>query len=148
MLRILCAAVASLALLGLVSAPSTAEAQTEFYEFTVRRIERNVYYDRLQRIVLMTTACSELAVLEAVQVIVRGRVGTMVFPSGTTCDVTGAARPNAYLRKLRDNVYVDDLRGYVVRTNLCLELTLGEDVLVTEDRVIFLESRAACPKAW
>jgi hypothetical protein len=129
-------------------APSIVYAQTEVYEFNVRRVERNVYWDRSQRIVLMTRSCSEYASGDDVQVIIRGATAIVLFQSGETCDLARASRPNAYVRRIADNVYANDLGGGIIRTSMCLDLTLGEHALVTSDRLIFLDSRNSCPLEW
>lgn len=144
MRRLLATTLACLALF----VPSSVHAQAEVYEFNVRRVERNVYWDRSQRAVLMTRACSEYAMGDDVTVIVRGDAAIVLFESGETCDLARASRPNAYVRRLAENVYANDLSGGIIRTSMCLELTLGEHALVTSDRLIFLESRSSCPLEW
>lgn len=126
--------------------PDVASAQAEVYKVTLTRVDRNAYWDRFQRLVLLTRGCIEYAYLDDARVLVRGDEAVIRFSSGAMCEVASVARPNAYLRREAENFYVDDLHGAYVWTQLCLELTLGEDALVLSNRVLFLESRSSCPR--
>ena len=57
-----------------------------FYKISgVSRVDYNLYYSRLERIVIETSVCVELAVLD--DVIYEDSRNIVIFPSGTKCDV-------------------------------------------------------------
>ena len=54
---------------------------------------------------------------------------------------------DTYTASREDQDIYELLEGYVVRTRYCYEYVYFEDVVVTDDKIIFLDSDAVCDVA-
>jgi hypothetical protein len=111
------------------------------------RIEQDLYRDALSRLLVATRSCYQhLYGSRAVLEYERGSPSNRVHFEGTgsSCAVRGIYRPNLTLTRVGDDLYRDDGTGRYLRTFACYEYVYGEDALILDDRVIFVDSRTAC----
>jgi hypothetical protein len=100
----------------------------------------------------VTRYCYEYTYGDGAILISEGNLGvnTLIFSSsGNECDVDGAYQTNASLESLgtfANDVYVDQTSNLVYRTTGCSVYAYGEDAVILEDRIIFVDSREVCER--
>ena len=126
----------------------TRAAAAEAYRMSLTRIDSDVYRDDMSKLVVLTRYCYEYAYgQDAVLIYERGSSSNkVIFDRGETYDVRGVYRTNAQLERVRDDVYRDQATGRYVRTQFCYVYVYGEDALVLDDRVVFVDSRQSCDR--
>jgi hypothetical protein len=124
-------------------------ANAATYRVSVTRIAQDVYREESSRAVILTANCYQYVYWQgAVLVYELDALGNRLHFSGSSsCAVVGVYRSNARLARVGDNLYRDTRTGGILRTQLCLNLALGEDALIMSDRVIFLDSSDECSLA-
>ena len=96
----------------------------------------------------MTRYCYEYVYGDSALLLSEGnsRITTLIFSSGNDCDVEGAYQPNGSLESLGNDVYVDRSSNLVYRTSGCGAYVYGEDAVILDDRIIFIDSREVCDR--
>jgi hypothetical protein len=137
----------SLLALFFFAGPQPANAAT--YTVSVTRVSQDAYRDTMSGLVILTRYCYEYVYSQdAVLDYARGSGGNLYFDGSSSCEVAGVRKSNARLSRVNNDLYKDELSGGYLRTSLCLELALGEEALVLQDRVIFLHSKNDCSLNW
>lgn len=139
----------TVALLGaaLLLGWQTPPARAEFYEVYLTRIEQDVYQDMTSRLLVVTRYCYQYVYgAEAVLSYQQGSASNRVyFPSSNdSCAVRGVYRPNLSLTRVDSDLYRDDNTRRYLRTRYCYEYAYGQDAIILDDRVIFVDGRNAC----
>jgi hypothetical protein len=138
-------------LLLLVTMSISAQvANAATYRVSVTRVAQDAYREESSRSVILTANCYQYVYWQnAVLVYEPNAMGNRLHFSGSSsCSVMGVYGANASLARVGNNLYRDTRSGRILRTQLCLSLALGEDALITSDRVIFLGSSDECDLAW
>jgi hypothetical protein len=129
------------------AAPALAAPVAELYSVNVTRLLSNVYRDRSSGALVLTHLCLELAIgRDAVLDYTRYSYNNrLVFPdTSTSCSVTLVSLPNATLKRVAQDLYLDLNTQTYVQTRFCYTFAFGEPALVLQDRVIFVDSREQC----
>ena len=130
---------------GITSAPRALPPNGR-YRVALTRLTRNIYRDTGSRLVFVTRYCYEYVYGDTAVLLSGGNSGvsTLIFSNGNECDVEGAYRPNASMERLGDDVYEDRNSNLVYRTSGCGAYAYGEDAVILDDRIIFIDSREVC----
>jgi hypothetical protein len=138
----------ALVLLLLCSLPvPVALAAPTYYNVTLSSAGDNVFRDQPSGLVILTQACG---------LYVYGQTATLIYEPYSygnkvyfadyrqSCAVSGVYAPNAHLSMVADDLYQDSRSGQYLQTWGCSVPSSGEDVLVVNRRVLFLDSNEEC----
>jgi hypothetical protein len=117
-----------------------------FYTVSVTRVAQNAYRDSSTRLVIITSSCSESTSGDDATYddSSGGPRGRLIFNGGSTCDVRGIYQSNANLTRVDQDLYKDSSGQGYLRTRFCYAYAYGEDTLILNDSVIFLNSHQRC----
>ncbi len=118
------------------------------HRLTLTKVTQDVYRDSGSRLIYVTSLCYEYVYGDSATLISDRNpdLSRVIFSSGTECYVDGAYRTNASMESLGNDVYLEQSSGRVYRTAGCSAYAYGEDAVILEDQIIFVDSREVCDR--
>jgi len=123
---------------GLVNASS-------LYDVTVSRIESNFYEDTIQNLIIQTSLCFEIAILDdavlQIDYPTGNPIGKLLFSGGSECDVVqiyeevpvSAGQYALTVSRVENDFYEDSAQDVIIHTRYCYEYVYSQAAILTVD---------------